>query len=340
MGRERSIERRRIARTGLALEPSFLFRLPPRIAWPLLVVLLAATALADTLFLRRIWFGPFYMVALALAAWSFGIRAGIALGIAIMSVKYIAGAAYYPVGPIDDLANLAVKVLGIGIVVGFIGLARKSCETEWHSARTDNLTGVMNRQAFFEFLESGQGSDGWSAIIYADLDGLKALNDKYGHAQGDRSLKAFVERVSKTIRKDDVLARMGGDEFVIFMKLADEASGTAVCNRLHKAINLDGDPDSHRLTCSLGVLVLPNGSHSIDAELRAADQLMYMAKQSRCGAIVATARDRGGELLLDTTTSIREAFDLATPVRQIDRDEHETLSAVDSPTDRPRPRAA
>src|SRR3546814_20825784 len=77
---------------------------------------------------------------------------------------------------------------------------------------------------------------GWSALIYADLDGLKQLNDQQGHDRGDESLKAFAGTVRRTIREGDVLARMGGDEFVIFMKLRDEEAGQAVARRLHQEI--------------------------------------------------------------------------------------------------------
>lgn len=320
MAGPRSTERRRISDTALVLEPSFLFRIPPRLAWPMVIALLVATALIEVFSSHAIWFGPLYLVGLALAAWALSARTGIALGLIVMGLKYLTGTAVnLPASHGDILANVIVKIVGIGIVIGFIGLARKSCEREWHSARTDTLTGVLNRQAFFEFMESRQCADGWSAIIYADLDGLKALNDEQGHAQGDRSLRAFVDNVRKTIRKGDILARMGGDEFVIFMKLTNEAAGAAVCDRLHRAINVEGADGAHVLKCSLGVLVLPDGSRSIDAELRAADQLMYMAKQSRCGAIVATAHERDGEILLSPSDSIREAFDLAAPVRQADR---------------------
>lgn len=283
------IERRQVQHRALALAPSFLFAIPSRIAWPTILALLALTALGEAIMPGSIFFGPVYLAIIALTAWTIRARTALVLGLIILASKLATGTMhFYPAGGGIAYGNIAVRIAGVAIVVAFIGLARKSCEREWQSARTDLLTGTLNRQAFFEIVEKGLCSGGWSALIYADLDGLKALNDREGHAQGDQSLKDFVEIAGKAIRKGDVFARMGGDEFVIFMKLKDEESGTAVGKRLHKTFNAEHGGDGLRLTCSLGVLLLPEGSKTIDAELRVADELMYKAKQTRCGVFVGT----------------------------------------------------
>lgn len=323
------IERRRVQHPALVLEHSFLFRIPPRYGWPAALLLLGGVAAAESVAPREIWFGPVYLAVVCFAAWALSIRSAFLLGTSVLLFKLATGnLAFYPMGPGLALGNLAVRFAGIGIVLGFIGLARKSYEREWHLARTDLLTDALNRQAFFELVRSGRCSGGWSALIYADLDGLKQLNDQQGHDQGDESLKAFAETVRRTIRKGDVLARMGGDEFVIFMKLRDEEAGQAVACRLHRALNTGGEDAACPLKCSLGVLVLPDGSQSIDAELRAADELMYKAKQSRAGVAVATAVVTDGRIAL----TIR---DLAPPhesqVRQTDRTGEASGSAPDQP---------
>lgn len=313
-------ERRQARHAGLKLEHSFLFRIPPRVAWAVIVSALCVVAGVEFLAPREIWFGPFYLAVLALAAWSLGSIAAFAIGFAILSVKLFAGGLYlYPNGSDLVLSNLAARMFAGSVVVGFIGIARRSCEMEWRRARTDPLTGAFNRQAFFEIVRGPQGSGGWSAIIYADLDGLKRLNDEEGHDKGDRSLKAFADTVKRTIRKDDVFARMGGDEFVIFMKLKNEEAGAAVASRLHEAINLRVPEGVTHLQCSLGILLLEDGSKSIDAELRAADELMYQAKKSRHGIYVATATVEDGKMILSPSVSVVSLMERDSMVRQTDR---------------------
>lgn len=315
----RQIERREAKHAGLRLERSFLFH-QPRLAWAVVIALLCLVATIEVLSPRGIWFGPGYLAVLALAAWSLSSRVAIAIGLAILAVRLATGTLpFHTSGSELAIANVAVRVLALGIVVGLIGMARRSCEREWRFARTDALTGALNRQAFFEIVESDQRHGGWAALIYADLDGLKRLNDEEGHDQGDVSLKIFAETIAETIRKGDVFARMGGDEFVIFMKLKNAQAGEAVARRLHEAVNADASGDAARLACSLGVVLLPNGSRAIDKELRAADELMYEAKKSCSGVLVSTLVERHGELVLSPPIAIAAPPDRPSPVRKMDR---------------------
>lgn len=295
MGIGRRTERRKARHSGLKLEHSFLFHISARDAWVIVLSLLGLVAIAEFHAPPEFWFGPLYIIVIALAAWSLGAKVALGIGVTILGLKFAAGKfGIYPYGAELLLPNIGARVLALIVIVGFIGMARKSCEREWLAARTDPLTKTLNRQAFFEVVKGAQSSGGWAALIYADLDGLKRLNDKDGHDQGDRSIKIFAETVRKTIRKDDIFARLGGDEFVIFMKVRDEEAGHIVARRLHQAINM-GDPEetSTGLKCSLGILLLPDGSKSVDAELRAADELMYQAKKTRSGVFVAIAhRDK------------------------------------------------
>jgi diguanylate cyclase (GGDEF)-like protein len=316
----RHIERREAQHTGLTLEHSFLFRIPRRVAWMVTVPSLCAIAAIEYFSPREIWFGPVYLAVLAFVAWSVSSRIAIAIGLGIMAVKLAAGIMpFYPDDAGLRLATVGTRIVAIGVVVGFIGMARRSCEREWRFARTDALTGALNRPAFFEIVESGLCRGGWCALIYADLDGLKKLNDAEGHDQGDRSLTIFAETVRKTIRKGDVFARMGGDEFVIFMKLRDARSGEAVARRLQQAINADTPDRAPRLTCSLGILLLPDGCRRIDAELRAADELMYEAKRSGSGVLVAMLEERGGDMVLSPPIAVSDRAARETALRVVDR---------------------
>ncbi|SFG15007.1 diguanylate cyclase (GGDEF) domain-containing protein [Novosphingobium sp. CF614] len=320
MTSRRPTERRQAKHVALTLEHSFLFHIPPRIALAVIVALLCAVATIEHFVPREIWFGPVYLGVLALAAWSRSTGTAVAIGLFVLVLKLVTGnLAFYPGDAGLVVPNLVVRIAGIMVVMAFIGMARKSCEKEWRFARTDLLTGALNRQAFFEIVRGDQRLGGWSAIIYADLDGLKRLNDEEGHDQGDQCLKIFAQTVRNTIRKGDVLARMGGDEFVIFMKLKDQEAGATVARRLHKALNADVVENCCRLKCSLGVLLLPEGSKSIDVELRAADELMYKAKKSQSGVLVSTAFEYDGKLALLPSTLIFAPSGHESAVRKADR---------------------
>jgi GGDEF domain-containing protein len=131
-----------------------------------------------------------------------------------------------------------------------------------------------------------------------------------GHEAGDAALRTFADRIRASIRKSDVFARIGGDEFVIFMRVKDQDSARIVANRLDQAINVGSTDRADHLQCSFGVLFLANGSAAIDAELRLADKLLYSSKKARCGFLLASAN--GG---VDLTTDI-SALEIALPVNR------------------------
>tara|TARA_R110000782_G_scaffold78276_3_gene155052 strand:+ start:97170 stop:98207 length:1038 start_codon:yes stop_codon:yes gene_type:complete len=329
----RQIERRKARHSALKLEHSFLFRISPRYAWGFIIAALIILTAAEIYSPRAVWFGPAYLVVIALATWSLSARLAIVLGLLIIAIKFATnGLDLYPYGIENVVANLGARVAAVLVVIGFIAAARKSCEREWELARRDPLTGAMNRQAFFEIVNGDRGTGGWTAIVYADIDGLKRLNDTEGHERGDQGLRHFSEVIRKTIRKDDVFARMGGDEFVIFMKIKDQDAGAAVARRLHQAINAAGSADSSHLSCSLGILLLPDGSKSIDAELRAADALMYEAKQAGSGVFLSTVVGQDGTMILSPSVAITGLTERETAVRQADRSTAPTANPMGKET--------
>jgi diguanylate cyclase (GGDEF)-like protein len=271
-------------------------------AWGLFAIALLLTGLADW-GSRDAWFGPVYLLIIGFASWSLGWREAFAIGLSCMAVTIaVNGWSFYPYGTVAALWNLGVRFGAVAVTIGLLEFVRRSYVLQWRLARMDPLTGALNRQAFFETLATTH-SRGWSLLAYLDLDGFKALNDTYGHAAGDESLRDFARRVRRLIRKQDIFARIGGDEFLIHMDVKDEAAARQVAMRLHLAMNSPGGAAATgRLRCSLGVLILPAGARDIDREVRLADRLMYDAKQRGASIEVATARFRDRTLEL-----VREA---------------------------------
>lgn len=150
-------------------------------------------------------------------------------------------------------------------------------------ARTDGLTGALNRRAFMRELEKSAGSQRATergCIALFDLDHFKRINDTLGHAAGDEVLITFVRLAKRIVREDDVVGRLGGEEFGILLKGATYQQARRVCDRLRMAceeeIPLEGITGC--VTVSAGIAAL-NGAPAAIA-LEQADAALYRAKRS------------------------------------------------------------
>lgn len=260
---------------------------------------LVLTAAIDVSTGDRLWVGPLYIVFLGVAAWALGLKEAIGgLAAVVAVVLYADGGSIYPFQEAVSLWDLMLRIPAALAIIFLLAHARQSCEREWRLARTDPLTGALNRKAFFELAGTIEDSASWHILAYADLDGLKRLNDVQGHARGDASLLSFARNVKQAIRKDDLFARIGGDEFLVYLAVPDEESGANVARRLHRSMNAATSEFSEGLLCSVGVILLAPGTRDIDRELRMADELMYEAKQYGGALNIATACEIGGELAI------------------------------------------
>ncbi len=156
----------------------------------------------------------------------------------------------------------------------------------YESAVRDGLTGIYNKKYFQDALRQefaiSMRHQAPLALILFDLDHFKAINDTYGHPAGDYVLKKVAERVSATVRTEDVFARYGGEEFAIMVRQASEAQAIICAERCRAAINgsdfvFAGTP--LRVTISLGVADLAHGDFARAEDLVAtADRYLYRAK--------------------------------------------------------------
>lgn len=147
-----------------------------------------------------------------------------------------------------------------------------------HAAMHDETTGLPNRRALEEHagrLPAVQRL----AVVFVDLDGFKSVNDRLGHAAGDEVLREVGRRLERSVRAGDLVARFGGDEFVVVCGADSDGSPAALAERVRRAIAEPYPflPDDMRLGASIGVAI-GDGPPSIDRLLRAADQAMYRAK--------------------------------------------------------------
>lgn len=152
----------------------------------------------------------------------------------------------------------------------------------------DDLTGIYNRRGFMTLAEHemklARRRQVGFYLIFIDLDGMKEINDRFGHPAGDQALIATAQLLSETFRGSDVVARMGGDEFAIVTNEANGDGPTPIIARLEAAVEKHNQehPQSPPLSISSGVVFFPpDGNRSLDTLLDEADQLMYEHKRSK-----------------------------------------------------------
>jgi len=164
----------------------------------------------------------------------------------------------------------------------------KDREQQRQMAVRDGLTGLYNRRAFNELLETAIANEdrregGQLGLVIADLDHFKKLNDTYGHQAGDAALRSAARLLAQHLRKGDQAARYGGEEFVIIFPGSDEKRATQAAERLRSAIErhrLVFEGARIQLSASFGVAVWPGDGRESESLLASADRALYAAKEA------------------------------------------------------------
>ena len=164
---------------------------------------------------------------------------------------------------------------------------QKTQEQIKYIAYHDTLTGLPNRNLLNELLVHSitlaERNNKCMAVLFLDIDGFKMINDSKGHGMGDQILQEVAERLLKTLRKSDVIARHGGDEFIVIIEELDNCSGVELI--ANKIINCFQEPfhlenQDYFLTTSVGVAVYPADGQTPDMLIKNADIAMYKAEEN------------------------------------------------------------
>ncbi len=242
---------------------------------------------------------------LFVAASSSSLAGGIVTAVTVMDWVPFTSVGYHAVE-----AGVAMEAVLLSIALSAMlreaRIARMQAE---QVARTDPLTRTFNRRAFIDDAEQAaleddrQGND--SSCMLLDLDHFKQLNDQLGHAAGDEALCRVSDTIAGMIRKRDILARWGGEEFVIYLPDTDEQAAERLAQRIRRAISALGINNAEgrtliRLTVSIGVVTAKAGKKARDLEdmIRGADLAMYQAKEAGRNRVMRgspewTPRDEG-----------------------------------------------
>lgn len=151
-------------------------------------------------------------------------------------------------------------------------------------SQIDELTGIYNRRGFYDAaLEVLNDSlDRHAMIIFADIDGMKQINDRYGHADGDISIKSTANILVSAVRDEDIVARLGGDEFVVMIADTDSDHEKAIRERIQSLVKQFNQSSEHewQLGLSLGIVSFSSRSiNDLNTLLKLADEALYNDKK-------------------------------------------------------------
>jgi diguanylate cyclase (GGDEF)-like protein/PAS domain S-box-containing protein len=179
-----------------------------------------------------------------------------------------------------------------GNVIGMEGITHEISdirETELalqHLATHDALTDLPNRflmlDRFSQLLIGAKRSGTSFAVLYMDIDRFKEINDSRGHEFGDLVLRAVAKRLTKSVRQNDTVARIGGDEFVVIVETVHQIrDAETVALKIERALAIPFTLQKHKVkvTLSVGISFYPENGEDTDTLLRAADYAMYLAKR-------------------------------------------------------------
>jgi diguanylate cyclase (GGDEF)-like protein len=230
------------------------------------------------------------------------VTAALVLGKRATALVVVLVCACYPllevlnVGPealTTDFAIAAVGVLAPFSLVAFCTtLLVDNINTAKQRIRAlsdrDELTGVYNMRAFTRLAETehelaSRSARGYS-ILMVDIEHLKAINDTYGHEAGNRAVKLVAEALQRLTRSSDLVARYGGDEFIVFLVSADKAVGEEVAQRVRNVVfatTLEVDAKIVRIKANVGAGSFPESGSALEPVMAAADRAMYKDKELR-----------------------------------------------------------
>ena len=230
------------------------------------------------------------------------VTAALALGKRATALVVVLVCACYPLlevltngsdGFTADFAITAVGVLAPFVLVAFCTtLLVENINTAKQRIRAlsdrDELTGIYNIRAFTRLAEQehelASRAERTYSILMVDIEHLKQINDTYGHEAGNRAVKLVAEALRRLTRSADVVARFGGDEFIVLLANADKAVAEEVAQRIRNVVfatTLEVDVKMVRLKVNVGAASFPESGNALQAVMTAADRLMYKDKELR-----------------------------------------------------------
>ena len=224
-----------------------------------------------------------------------GVRMGYLVAALVCAIQILAGRLLGL--PVDGVLDLQLVLAMSAATALLAGAAHDDKHFEWQHANFDLLTGLANRHRFHDQLEHellrASRTKQPIALMYIDLDGFKAVNDRLGHHAGDLLLQQVAGRLRNCVRETDTVARLGGDEFAIILPDLKELAiidriGHKLLERLQQPFELDGN--TAHISASIGVALWPRDGRTPTELIHHADRAMYEAKRLGRNRLAHNAR--------------------------------------------------
>lgn len=166
-------------------------------------------------------------------------------------------------------------------------------------ATRDGLTSLLNRRVFYEMadkkIKAGARRNKIFCLVFVDVDNFKIINDNYGHAAGDMFLKNMAQILEKNTREEDIVARFGGDEFVIVVDNSNIEQTKVIINRIQTDVEnlkkLEENNLPKEISLSIGIVEYPTHGTTIDELVSIADEMMYSGKKDGKNRIICCDED-------------------------------------------------
>lgn len=229
----------------------------------------------------------FFLIPIALATWYGSYRNSIIFCFLSTFIWYLVdiGSSGHPYNnPLAPYWNSAIRLGLFLITVQLLIQLKTNLNIEKGLSRTDSLTGAMNGRGFTEVSENlfelGARHKRPTSIAYIDLDDFKKVNDKFGHSEGDKVLQTIGGVLLKSVRKSDVVGRLGGDEFSIVLPETNEVGAKSTFLKLKAELADAMNEHSWPIGFSIGVVSFDLPPARLDEAIRSADALMYLVKRN------------------------------------------------------------
>jgi len=201
------------------------------------------------------------------------------------------------------MLNFAPFVLAAyltSLLAADLGFARSVAEQR---AETDALTGLPNMRAFNQAMarheRQARRNETSFSVLMVDIDNLKTINDQHGHDVGNKAIRAVADAISQGVRSVDVVARYGGDEFIVLLPKASEAAASAAGKRIMgyvKLAEIDADGNPVGISVSMGLATYPVMANEAESLLRNADKALYASKRAGRNRLSIYSEVFGAEL--------------------------------------------